>query len=86
MATESNPLSHVIQHQLVTAELDAGLLTPNGEITILSDQITMMIAAGLLLTLFVPLALRRRRKAEGLERLVPSGFGNAIEVICEFLR
>ena len=86
MAAESNPLSHVIQHPLVTAELDVGVLTPNGEITILSDQITMMIAAGLLLTLFLPLAFRRRKRAEGVERMVPHGFGNAVEAICEFLR
>ena len=86
MATESNPLSHVIQHPLVTTEADLGPLTPNGEITLLSDHITMIIAAGLLVSLFLPLALRRKRSAEGIERLVPKGFGNALEVICEYLR
>lgn len=86
MAAGSNPLSHVIQHPLVTTEADVGLLTPNGEITLLSDQITMMISAGVLLSLFLPMAFRRKRKAAGVERLVPRGFGNLVEVICEFFR
>jgi len=85
MAT-GNPFSHVIQHPLVTAEADLGPLTPNGEITLLSDQITMIILAALLLTLFLPRALRRRKGAEELDSLVPSGFGNGLEAICQYLR
>ncbi len=83
----SNPLSHVIQHPLVTREAEKGLLTPNGEITLLSDQISMIILAGLLLSLFFPPLFRRFRNAEGdIDRLVPTGFGNGIEAVCQYLR
>jgi F-type H+-transporting ATPase subunit a len=82
----SNPLSHVVQHPLVTTEADLGPLTPNGQITVLSDQIVMMIVAGVLLMLFLPPALRRRRGAQGVGALVPTGFGNAIETICQYMR
>ena len=87
MAAGSNPLSHVVQHPIVTTEADLGPLTPNGEITLLSDHITMIIAAGLLLTLFLP-PLFRRRKADddSLEGMVPKGFANGMEAICQYLR
>ncbi len=86
MAAGSSPLSHVIQHPLVTAEADLGPLTPNGEVTVLSDHITMIILAGLLLGLLLPRALRRRKKEEGIEALVPKGFANGLEAICHYLR
>jgi len=86
MAAGSNPLSHVIQHPLKTVEADLGPLTPNGEITVLSDQITMIILAGLLLSFLLPPLFRRRRKKEGLEGMVPGGFANGIEAVCQFLR
>lgn len=83
----SNPLSHVIQHPIKTVPAEPGLLTPNGEITIMSDQIAMIIGAGLLLMLFLPRTLRRRRAAgDDLESMVPTGFGNGIEAICQYLR
>ena len=72
MAAGSNPLSHVVQHPIVTTEVDLGPLTPNGEITLLSDHITMIIAAGLLLTLFLPPLFRRRKTDDdSLEGMVP---------------
>ncbi len=87
MSAESSPLSHVIQHPLVTAEVEPGLLTPSGEITLLSDQITMIILAGLLLSLFLPPLFKRRRRGEGeIEDLVPKGFANGIEAVCQYLR
>jgi F-type H+-transporting ATPase subunit a len=85
MAAGSNPLSHVVQHPIKTVPAEVGPLTPNGEITVMSDQIAMIIAAGLLLTLFLPPLFRRRRQ-EGLEGLVPAGWANGLEAICQYLR
>jgi len=81
----SNPLDHVVQHPLKEVPLDAGALTPNGVITVLSDHIAMIILSGLLLCLLLPWALRRR-KQQGIEGLVATGFANLIEAVCEFLR
>lgn len=82
----ANPLDHVIQHPLVTKEADLGPLTPQGEITVLSDQITMMILAAVLLMVFLPLWVRRRRGGGEVGRLVAAGPGNFIEMVCEYLR
>jgi len=46
MAAGSSPFSHVVQHPLVKQELDLGPLTPGGEITVLSDHITMIRSSG----------------------------------------
>lgn len=82
-----SPLDHVIQHPLVTRPLDLGFpLTPQGEITLLSDQIVMMIVAGCLLVFFLPGLVRRRRGNDEIGRLVPTGFANFIESICQYLR
>lgn len=87
MAAGSNPLSHVVQHPIVTKEADLGPLTPSGEITLLSDHITMIIAAGLLLTIFLPPLFRRRKSDDdSLEGMVPKGFANGMEAICQYLR
>lgn len=89
-----NPLSHVVQHPLHQEPLDlqsslgflGWLLTPEGRITLLSDQIVMMIVAGLLLVLFLPMLAGRRRGSDEIGRLVPTGFASFLEVICEYLR
>ncbi|MEE8368874.1 MAG: F0F1 ATP synthase subunit A [Thermoanaerobaculia bacterium] len=81
-----DPLEHIVQHPLITMEADLGPLTPNGEITLLSDHITMLLAAGVLLTIFLPILLRRRKVAGEVESLVPRGFGNMVEAICQYLR
>ena len=86
MAAEHSPLDHVVQHPLVTRPADWGFLTPNKEITLLSDQIVMMIVAGLLLTLLVPMLVRRRRSQDPIGAMVPSGFANFFEVVCQYLR
>ncbi len=86
LAFADNPLSHILQHPLVQKPAHLGPLTPNGVMTVLSDQIVMMIAAGLLLVLFVPALVARRKAKDALGSLVPSGFGNAIETICVYLR
>ncbi|MCP4200915.1 MAG: F0F1 ATP synthase subunit A [bacterium] len=83
----TNPLEHVVQHPIVETELDAGLLTPEGVVTLFSDHIAMTILAGLLLCILLPFAFRRSRKSgEGVDRLMTTGFAGVIEVICQYLR
>lgn len=82
----ANPLEHVVQHPLVTRPAELGLLTPRGEITLLSDQIVTMILGGLLLILLIPGWVARRRGKSGLEGLTPAGPANFIEAICIYLR
>lgn len=82
----ANPLEHVIQHPLVQQPADLGALTPEGKITILSDQIVIMILSGLLLMLLVPVLVRRRRSTDAVGRLVPTGFANFFEAVCQYLR
>ena len=82
----ANPLEHVIQHPLVQQTADLGPLTPEGKITLLSDQIVILILAGLLLILLVPMLVRRRRSTDAVGRLVPTGFANFFEAVCQYLR
>lgn len=82
----ANPLEHVVQHPIVTREMDLGPLTPQGVVTLFSDQIAMILLAGLLLAIFLPIVVRRRRGGDEIGRLVPSGSANLIETICEYLR
>jgi F-type H+-transporting ATPase subunit a len=84
--TDSNPLSHIVQHPAVQTTFDAGPLTPEGKITLFSDHISMIVLAGFLLMLVLPRTLRRREAEGEIERLVPKGFGNAIEAICHYFR
>lgn len=86
LAFAENPLSHIVQHPLVQKPANLGPLTPQGVMTVLSDQIVMMIAAGLLLILFVPAFVARRKSKDAVGSLVPTGPGNAIEAICTYLR
>ncbi len=90
VAAES-PLEHVVRHPMVQREADLGILTPGGRITLLDNHIAMLILAGLLLILLVPPLVRMRRKAgaagkDAVNALVPTGAGNAIETVCEYLR
>ncbi len=91
MAAGDDPLSHVVQHPLKKLHIDGieelfGKLAPGGELTVLSDQIVTMIVAALLLGLFFPVFVRKRRDASEVGRLVPSGWGNLLEAICNYLR
>ena len=86
MAASDNPLSHVVQHPIVVKDADVGLFTPEQKLTLFSDHISMIALAGLLLVICLPMALRRKKTADPIERLVPRGFGNFIEVVCDFLR
>ncbi len=81
-----NPLSHVVQHPLVERVADFGFLTPRGQVTLLSDQITALLAGAVLLTLFLPILVRRRAGTDAIGRLVPTGFANFVESVCEYLR
>lgn len=85
-ATSENPLSHVVPHPLRTWDFDFGLLTPEKVVTVLSDQIVMMIFAGVLLCVALPLAMRKRKDASDTGRLVTTGFASFIELICEYFR
>jgi len=81
-----SPLDHVSQHRLLTVEADWGLLTPDGKLTVMSDIIAMLILGGLLLVALLPPLVRRRAGAGEVDRLVPTGFANFMETICEYLR
>ena len=86
MMMAENPLEHVVQHPLLQTDGHLGPLTPAGKITLLSDQIVMMIVAGLLLMLFLPALVRRRKGTDAVGRLIPTGFANFVEAMCEYLR
>ena len=86
MAASGNPLEHVVQHPLVTTEGHFGPLTPEGKITLFSDQISMMVLAALLLAFVLPALLRKKRTKDPVEHMVPSGFANFVEVVCQYLR
>lgn len=82
----ANPLEHVVQHPVIQKPANLGFLTPEGKISVLTDQTAMMIVAGLLLILFVPALVRRRRGTDEVGRLVPAGSANFFEAVCEYLR
>ncbi len=87
LLASGSPLEHVVQHPLVTRPLNLPWpLTPEGEITLFSNQIAMLILAAILLIVFVPLWSRRRRGSSEIDAQVPAGFGNFIESICQYLR
>src|SRR5436305_2299748 len=87
LVAAENPLEHVVQHPLVTRPAHWGkLLTPAGEITLLSNHIVMLIVAGLLLMVLLPLLVRRREGDDPIGRLVPAGFANFLELVCNYLR
>ena len=85
MASE-NPLGHVVQHPIVQVPANLGVLTPEHKLTILSDHIVMLIVGGFLLSLLVPFLVRRRAGKDALSRLVPTGWANALEAVCQYLR
>jgi F-type H+-transporting ATPase subunit a len=75
-----------VQHPIVTREMDLGPLTPEGVVTLFSDQIAMIVLSGVLLSVLLPIVVRRRRGSDEIARLVPSGSANMVEAICEYLR
>lgn len=83
LIASGNPLNHVVQHPWVQYGDKPGLFT---SFTLLSNQICMMMLAAIILIVFVAQAGRRKRGASGIDALVPAGFGNFIELVCEYLR
>jgi F-type H+-transporting ATPase subunit a len=81
-----NPLEHIVRHVMIQRDANLGFLTQGGKITLLDSHIVMMMLAGLLLILLVPFSVRRRRGTGEVDSLVPTGSGNAIEALCEYLR
>jgi F-type H+-transporting ATPase subunit a len=85
VAAES-PLDHIVRHPIIQRPADLGILTPEGRITLLDNHIAMTILAGLVLILFLPALVKKRRSRDAVGALVPSGFGNFVEMVCQFLR
>jgi len=81
-----NPLEHIVRHPMIQRPADLGFLTQGGKVTLLDSHIVMMLLAALLLILLLPLWVRRRSGTDAVGSLVPTGAGNAIEAICEYLR
>lgn len=82
----ADPIDHIRQHKLFTIPADLGFLTPEGEITVLSDIIVMTIVASVLLVLFVPLGIRKRKGDDEIRSKVPRGPATVLETICWGLR
>ena len=85
-AEPESPLEHVVQHPLIERPAHLGPLTPNGTITVFSDQIAMIFLAGLLLIALVPMLVKRRRARSGVDAMVPTGAANGLEDVCEYQR
>ena len=85
-AEQESPLEHIVQHPLIERPANLGPLTPNGTITVFSDQIAMLALAGVLLIALVPALVRRRKGRDGVAAMVPTGAANGLEAICEYLR
>src|SRR5689334_23175150 len=85
-AERESPLEHIVQHPLIEVPAPVTALTPNGTITIFSDQIAMLALAGILLIALLPALVKRRKGTTGIASMVAAGSANMIEVICEYLR
>jgi len=86
MTEQESPLEHIVQHPLIERPASVSPLTPDGKVTLFSDQIAMLALAGLLLVALVPLMVKRRRGKAGVESMVPSGSANMLEAVCDYLR
>lgn len=85
-----NPLEHIVRHPMIQKPLHIQgfwhFLAQGDRVTLLDSHIVMMMLAALLLILFVPVSVGRRRGTGEVDALVPTGAGNAFEAICEYLR
>jgi hypothetical protein len=72
-AHAESPLEHIVQHPLIERPANLGPLTPDGKITLFSDQIAMILLAGVLLIALVPILVKRRMGKDGIAALVPAG-------------
>jgi len=85
-AEPESPLEHIVQHPLIERPARVTPLTPNGTITVFSDQIAMLALAGLLLIALVPMLAKRRKGTTGVDAMVPVGSANGLEAICDYIR
>ena len=85
-AEHESPLEHIVQHPLIERPAAVTPLTPEGKITIFSDQIAMIALAGVLLIALVPALVKRRKGKSGVDALVAAGPANLLEAVCEYLR
>lgn len=72
----ANPLTHVIDYVWVR----------RGDFTLVSNHIIIMLVAGVLTMVLIPLFLRVPQTTDEVEHHTPRGKRNFLEVICEFLR
>ena len=84
----ADPLNHVYQwvYQRVHVVDSDNLLTPGGEITLVSNHIIMQVLAAILLMLLIPTFARMRNTGDTVDDLTPRGMGNFFESICAYLR
>ena len=85
-AEPESPLEHIVQHPLIERPAPVTPFTPNGKITVFSDQIAMIALAGLLLIALVPMLVKRRKGTSGVDAMVPVGSANGLEAICDYIR
>ena len=87
-----DPLKHVVPHPILQKPIDLGhellnaVFAQDGVITLLSDQIVMLVVGTLLLIFVFPALARKTRGSSGLSALVPKGFGSFVEMVCEYWR
>ncbi|MCB1057255.1 MAG: F0F1 ATP synthase subunit A [Acidobacteria bacterium] len=87
LLAEADPLREVVPHPIWQVDVDLGPLTPDARLTILSDQIVMILLAGLLVSVGVPLALRHRRnRSTVIGRMVPGPLASFVEIVCLYFR
>jgi len=84
----SDPLNHVYQwiYQKVHVTDANTILTPGGEITLVSNHVIMQLIAVLLLVLMIPTFARMRESGDAIRDLTPRGFRNFFESICAYFR
>lgn len=84
----ASPLDHVYQwtYQKIPIGTSDNIVTPGGQITVVSNHIIMQIIAVLLLVLLIPRFVRIRESGDTVEDLTPGGFRNFIESICSYFR
>ena len=88
MLAASDPMDHVYQwiyQRIHVTEADT-LLTPGGEITLVSNHIIMQVIAVLLLILVIPRCARVGQTGDPIADLTPRGFRNFFETLCAYLR
>ncbi len=78
----SNPIEHVIQHTMLDLNPGGGVFS----FPLISNHILMQVVGAGLLIWGIPRALVYRAGDDPIGRLVPRGWGTAIEAVCVALR